>query len=520
MTSGGPRSSTRAARLLLVLLLAAPTAAASGQPLTATAIRGDTPLQVDSGPATLLAESGAGGPVEMDATAREWSARVVSDAIALTLKPPYPVPEGEPTYDHREVPAPAGLAGLTLGAARHAGAKILLLPLSDDYRLSATSEGSYAAACIPKTVLESSHDIPDSAIQSHPDYYEYTVGPSLDLNLTGGTTVRVTGDVEVYIWGFTATLQGDGAPMAVENGYTGKAVGDLPGAVPVWEEYYNYTVLRLHGAQVSLRAAVPVHAYASAFDVQPAGQTELMGATGSIGATGGTYRVSGDASLEGSSFQWTQRDDGTIGVRGAHVDSAQGSVSFVPTPWRDRWWFPWSIGAGALGTVAVAALALPSLSGLRSPINGETRGWRGVRARGYARWALAADAGSRYGRAAFWMGRAARASPRDAQFLVERGIFLRLAGRPLPALEAHRAAHDLLSTLPDSDMAHNAYEAAKAAVAVDLRVEALDWLRLAVETEPALAEEAQLEPAFAPLRSDPDYQSLTGPARLGGLLGT
>jgi hypothetical protein len=522
MPNSASSAGTRAARsaLAVAVLLALPLAAAGGPALRATAIVGDAALTLQSGPARVLVQADTTSAIALSVSAVSWQVRAVSE-VADVFDGPSPPLQDTLNYTHNEETlSPGASSAFQIASTREADATLLIQPLSADYRLAAASRGPFTVGPVEDTLLEASHYW-KASIPPQPDYYEYRSDPALRVNLTRATTLALSGDLQLYVWGFTVLLSGD-RPIEFETGYTNRPAPTgpvpLPDQVPLRREYYNYTVLTLHGAEVTLRTDAPARLFGDDFEAHALGPATLVGAQGSLPAVGGTYHLSGDATVDGGSFQWARRGDGAIGVRASHVDAAAGSVSFVPTPLPDRWWFPYAMGGGALGAVVAAALALPSVAGQGSPVAG-AGGWRGVRARGYARWALAADASSRYGRAAFWMGLAARASPRDASFLVERGIFLRLAGKPLPALRAHREAHDLLRMLPDDSMAHNAYEAAKAAVAADLRVEALDWLRLAVEAEPALADEAQLEPEFAPLRDDPDYQSLTGPARLGGLLG-
>src|ERR1041385_1572004 len=215
MTSGGLPASLRVAGACAVLAILMSSAASAGGPtLSATLIRGDTPLRVDSGSATVAVESEALASVALDATAPEWAVRVVSETAKVSTRDP--APPNSVFYNHSEMPVPQGLASFQLGLARHDGARVIIQPLSGgDYHVAAASRGAYTVASVPRTILEQSHYWSKDTIPPDPDYYEYTVEPSLNLSVAGETAVTVAGDFQLYVWGFTGTLQGSGGATTV-----------------------------------------------------------------------------------------------------------------------------------------------------------------------------------------------------------------------------------------------------------------------------------------------------------------
>ena len=323
----------------------------------------------------------------------------------------------------------------------------------------------------------------------------------------------------MYLWGQQWSYD-DGAKAGILR--TGHAVeenhGDLSKvATFVRDDHYRYAVLEVHDGELLFdQANGPLRLLSKDSNATAGGALTLHDAFGSMPVRGGRLEVdSGMVRAVGGSYRFAQEGPSKLGVDVVDPPTAFSGDNFlfVKGPAGEG---RWPMGAflavaGAAIVLLVAGYLYPSLRGRKAMPTGS--GWRSLRSDGFASMAAAAETAGWHRLAAFWMSRSLAAVPADPLRMVDLAILRAACGQNEAALGLHEAAHGwLVDAGRGDDVAHNAYEAAKAAARLGRLPQALDWMRLAIEADPGLVAQVGREPAFAHLRSHPDYASLT----LGG----
>jgi hypothetical protein len=518
--------------LLLALLLsglAAP-AAAGGPGFSAGGASGDGPATFLSPDAVVVAPFGARTlDLEGDAGLLE-----VVDDRAEAVKDPRRPPSSQQSlmgFHNRTVESrPLQGFGLVVDEVLDADAVALVVPLSADYAVAVEHDGGYALAATPDKLLEASHYAGDDV--GNTEYrYEFRSGEALELALAGATGVTVSGDFKLYLWGLAATVFDAGGASEARTGYSRSA--SSAGSLPVAEAYvvrdhFVHALVTVHGGTLRLRGADAGTALYGQDITGSGGDVAYRDAAGAVPLRGGGGGLvhEGDAVVTGGTHAWSLEEGGRIGVAFAGPTAVAGaSVAPLPAPLLSG---PvrTALGAAALGLALAAAYLAPTATGawhLRRDARrtGEPapRGLRAARSEGYAHWAVRAEGRGARRLAALWMGLAVRAERENPTRALDWGVYLREAGRPRRALAAHRHAHFWFQARSESDqLAFNAYEAAKAAALDGQVVAAIDWIRVAIEADAALAAPMRQEPAFASLRAHPDYLSLSSVPAGAGVL--
>lgn len=496
-----------------LLFAAAAVAPAAAAELAISGAQG-TSLLVESKAAHVFLPQAKGQPSSLLIQGSAWDVSLIVDEVNSTLDNPLR-PGQYVLVDHRPADAsftlPSG-GQMTMDDVTDADAVILVKPLSNAFKVSVTQDGPYSLGALESKTLEASHAWP-ATVPRHPRYYEHVVADTLELDLRGKMDVHVEGDFQVYTWGVDLAFSEGGVIRHISTGHTVSSEHAAGQEMLARHERFAHAIITIHGGSLTHSSSTPVALYGNEFQASSFGLVEFQDAQGTVPARDGEYLVAGTTKVEGGAYEWSHSESG-VGVRfldSGHV--VQGdSVSFQPAPLVERGWFLPVALATLLAFALAAAYLAPAAAG-RGAVDAP-RGLQNLRAAGFRRWASGAETHGHHRRAAFWATRAHRILPHDWDVALDRAIYLALLGRFTEALRLHAAAHAGFRLRNDGDqLGHNAYQAAKAAVRLGQDLEALDWLRVAAESEPALASDMAQDPVFATLRSHPDYLSLVGPLR-------
>ncbi|HUR25982.1 MAG TPA: tetratricopeptide repeat protein [Candidatus Thermoplasmatota archaeon] len=471
-----------------------------------------TNLLVESTAAQVFLPQATDQPGSLSIQGSAWEVSVIADEVRSTLGNPLQ-PGQYVLVDHQPADAsfilPSG-GQMTRDAVTEVDAVLLVKPLSNAFKVSVTQDGPYSLSALESKTLEASHAWP-ATVPRHPRYYEHVVMDTLELDLKGKIDVHIQGDFQIYAWGVDLAFSEGGAIRHIGTGHTISSE-HAAGQETARHERFAHAIITVHGGSLTYASSVPLALYANAFQASSFGLVEFQDAQGTVPGRDGDYLVAGNAEIEGGAYEWS-RSEGGVGVR--FLDSGRvvkgDSVSFQPAPLVQRSWFLPVAASVLLGVFLAAAYLAPA--GYGWVMMDRPSDLRGLRAAGFRRWASRADVRGHRRRAAFWASRAHRIRPHDWDVVLDRAIYLSQLGRFAKALRLHEAAHAGFRLGDDRDqLGHNAYQAAKSAVQLGQPQEAIDWLRVAAESEPALASDMAQDPVFSTLRSHPDYLSLLGPS--------
>lgn len=400
-------------------------------------------------------------------------------------------------------------------------AVIIVAPLTGGMTVQASTARAFKVEPVEAQVLESSHAVSNMAVSPGGipfQYYEYSVPDLLRWEADSDTAIIVAGSFEVYLWGIPFTLADAHGARVYPTGYQAEPDASMGGLTS--NDHYRYVRILVHGGSLDLTVAgAPVQMFASAIETNPS-EVTFQGADGTIPSEGGSFSVDGAVTANEGTYRLAYKPGGMdIDVTQPPLQASGPYVSFTALPWyKQPWFLPTLGGSIALAGFFAVTYVYPTASGTRhlrymESLTGtpRARGWRSSRAEGYAMMAAAAEDAGHMGRAVLWMTLAAKLDPHDPAKRLDVGVFQAARGRYRAALRHFSSAHKGLLEAGDlENMAHNAYEAARAASLVGDASQALDWLRIAVQADPATAELIGMDPAFAALRETDDYASLTG----------
>lgn len=373
-------------------------------------------------------------------------------------------------------------------------------------------DARFLASEVEDHVVESSHVMgPNDDVNADWEYYEYRTGDAIQLSTTDSAEVLVQGDFEVYFWGQTLSYEDESDTGTIVTGYAlERTDGQFREVEFVRDEHSRYAVLTVtDGILHYTQSSGPLRFYSSSIEAVPEGVT-YREASGSILTSTGRLDFNDDfVQAEGGTYRWTLTERGlSVSVlKAPHTASAANGVFVARDPGFAMPSWTW-VAATAVALVLVALYLLPTLRGGQTVPTGS--GWNARRADGYASLAASAETAGWSRLAAFLMAWSLRVVPADPLRMVDLAILRARIGRHEDALTLHETAHGWLADAArGDDVAHNAYEAAKAAAVLGRSSQALDWMRMALEADPGLVTRVGREPAFASLRGDPDYASLT-----------
>ena len=425
------------------------------------------------------------------------------------------------TGDRRdESPSDATAGSVAAATATDGDAVAIVVPLDGSpSQARASTSGAFSVGSVGEQKLESSHAVSSAAVNQQTfAYYEYTAPASLEWSTTAATDLQVRGDFELYLWGIPFQLTVGGASSSHATGFASEPDPSTGGLTT--DDHHRYVRFLVHDGTLDLSSADgAVSLFGASMDAQPSELT-FQSADGSGPADGGSFTADGGpVTATRGDYHLVYKPGGMgIDVTQAPARASGPYVQFTPTPWSKQPWFAPLLGLSmAMVGLTASAYAYPTIHGTRhlrymEDLTGTPRalGWRKSRAEGYALMAAAAEDAGHMRRAALWMALAIRFDPHDPAKRLDLGVFQAARGRHQAALRHFAAAHTGFLEVGDSeDMAHNAYEAARAASIVRDQDQALDWLRIAVQADPAIAAQIGLDPAFASLRETSDYAAMT-----------
>lgn len=511
----------RGVLLAAVVLLMVPAACAAD--FGATRASGDGGTIASNG-AFIMAQVSHEHSLQVDLSAGEGAWRVVDEVVQNGL---YGPANGDAALfsegGDRMVLSGSLASSSVWGEGVRDDGLLLAMPAGVGHEAQVVPTGAFAVTPAGAQVVERSHAKGGSSVTrpggSSPfQYYEYTSPEGLRWSSASETTLRLTGDFDVYLWDIDFTVSGSDGTSLHRTGFSSEPRSDTNGLTT--DDHFRYAILEVRGGSLTLTAAGDaVSLYAPAIGTEATQGLAFEEADGTIPTTNGILQVAGPVETQAGSFLLQYRPGGMdVDVTQSPASATGPYVSFTPTPLSDHPAFlPVIFGAIAMVGLCASAYAYPTVHGVRhlrlmEGLTGRprARGWRAARAEGYAlRAAAAEDAGHRR-RAALWMVFATRLDPHDPEKALDAGIFLAAAGRDHRALRHFHTAHQGLFESGDlENVGRNAYEAAKASSRLGRRHEALDWLRIAAQADPGLLTEIRSEPSFHSLRDEPDYSSLT-----------
>jgi len=509
------RQATLVACVLLCLVALAPVASAQ---LSAARMTG-TGAYVSAVGATVAFRPGAG--FSLHVASASGHAVLVDESVPNAVQfPGTNDPFVSYSGQREERPFTADLASIDASAPSEGDAVALVVPLGGSQPVArATAGADFSVDSTPAKVIERSHARSQQVIGQSPfQYYEYAVPDSLEWTTKGSSTLRVDGAFEVYLWGIPFDVQDANGEAHVVTGYSSEPSEATRGATS--DEHYRYAKLQVENGSVDVSAdAATLSIFAAALDAQ-ASQVTFQSTEGTAPVEGGSLSADGGpVTVSGGSYRLAYKPQG-IGIDVSQPPSTASGpyMQFTPTPWQQRPWVQGMLGATVLALGLVGTVyAYPTVSGARhlrymEGLTGKprARGWHKSRAEGYALMAASAEDAGHMRRATLWMRLASAFDPHDPTKRLDLGIFLAARGRYAAALRHFGAAHQGLLEEEDMDnVAHNAYEAARAAAMVRDGTQALDWLRIALQADPQLAAQVGLDAAFASLRDSDDYAALT-----------
>ncbi len=386
--------------------------------------------------------------------------------------------------------------------------------------LRTTSSAQYTVRNVADKVIEESHVIASGDGFGEPgaQYYSYRSGAGLELDLSGSPELIIAGDFDVYFWGVGLDVSSASGHFSIRTGSWSQPNETFRQSWIV-DEHNQYAILSVRGGSLQASFDGTVEAFAQAFEAEP-GSAVFTGASGTVPVETGQVESKGGALQTVGGRFLLARDDAGVAVQTlAMPRSAVGTnAAFVPAPTPfAQTPLAWGLGLAAILLVAAGLGAYPTLRGRSQALRMQALApgtmpmdWRHYRAEGYAAMAAAAEGAGHPRRAAFWMMRSVAAAPTDALRAVDAAILLAKAGRLPQSLRMHEAAHGWLSDAGSHDaLSHNAFEASRTAALLGRKALALDWLRIALEANPAQSARLGKDPAFANLRDEPDYASLT-----------
>lgn len=486
--------------LAAVLLLAIPVASAQGtftaQEVEGAGIGGESPN------AWVLLGPG-GGRITMSGEVEVGELAVHDDysdtSLSLPGSPPGALLSGleRNTTTQRGTPASFFLREIT-----HGNAKVLLLPASVSAYRAHFIARDFSAVPASNERLEASHAIPEDATPRPPEYYEFVTGDTLNVSLAGAT-LRIEGDILVYFWGSTFTFLGEAGPKTFQTGnFTSPTVG---GRNEVAEVHYVHALLLLRNGRVDI-ATGSANLYGD-FEVN-AESSVYREADGSVPlSSGGAASVTdGTIEVDGGTTSWTSDGREIRATFLTPADRAGGPTvqTIGPTLWGGSNAWLW-LAAGLAGVGLLGMVLTPSA------LATEGRTWRQRRASGFNRLRGWAEGRGQPKVAGYCARRAASWDPLDSRHPMNAAAHALDAGQPLVALAWHRRAAATFRASPDpDDEAQNAYHGARAAARAGLEKDALEWLRIALQSVPGLAQDAAHEPDFARISTHPEFLSLMG----------
>lgn len=504
-------SSLGVAFVAAILLLPA-TAAMTAQ--TAMAAGG----LVSARDATVLAKPGTVGlDVQGSLSAGHWV--LVDDSVVNTV--PTPGQPGSLYGGEADRTTEEGeLAGGTLQPVRFGDEATLIVVLRDGGAALTAVTGSYGVSPVDSRLLEESHSTSANNLGT-PDYqyYAYSVSHVVQWGADASADVAIEGPFELYAWDID--IEFHSADGKTTSWTTGQKVEKNPDTAGLTEDKHRrYLQVSVEQGTLALATTGGVlEVFASQIETGTTAQMEFRGSEGDVDGGDGKFQAQGPVAANGGSYRLSYQDGRIdVGVLREPKSVVGPQVTYVPDPLHERPWFaPVVLAAVLAACILLTAYGYPSLRGLShlrtmESLTGTPRpqGWRKVRAEGFAYMAANAEDGGHVRMAARFMLLATRLDPHDPEKALDAGVFLQAAGRPRQALAFHQAAHAAFLAAGDRDnMAHNAYEAAKAVAGLGTPAHALDWLRIALEADPSLVHEVGSEPRFHGLRDEPDYASMT-----------
>lgn len=331
----------------------------------------------------------------------------------------------------------------------------------------------------------------------------------------GVTGTVIHGDFQLYVWEADFEINHDDGTDQFETGYERSTTG--PGDAIATREYTHAIINVTNGmAWIESRDFNDSpRVYASELIAESDGPITYERAEGTIPSIKGLYRAptDGNVVVEGGKSAWTFNNgamstaflEPATKVTGAEIaeEPKNGFVAVAST-------LAPLIAAGMLVVLVVGAFAAPNVVAKNGQADGS---WRHKRAKGYLMLAERAKEQSRLQLAATMVSLSRRNNRRDPDCISFIATIHSDRGDHERALKARRRVHHMLTErgLPDPEkVADNAYQAARAASALDMKDRGLHWLKVAISYNPDLADEARWEVDFDLISLEPEFKVLVG----------
>lgn len=403
---------------------------------------------------------------------------------------------------------------------------LLLVPqVGVGYHVDARADGSLDVTGANDQVLERQHFETENAVGvESPHTYQYRAGTDLAATVRGEARYTLQGDFTLYLWGTTFGVTGDNGTQSHRTGSYETRSG-MDAALGVVVRQHNvYALLEVRDGTLTASGSDGA-LYGASLTLEVDGVALFSDADGAISSSDGRHVLSGGVVVEDGAYALS-RDGGNVrvAVRDEPSSIRGATVTTEPaTPW------PLGLGFGAAGLLLLAAgvvharpAAVAGMAQTRyrrisaDPVR--RMSWRELRADGHRRLGCRAEVRGEHRRVLWHLDRALRIEPDNPRTAVMRGTTLRRLGRHEEAVESHKHAHEWLDILdPDrDDVAHNAYEAARACALSGRVLDTFHWLGIAVQADPDLAPELSMEPDFASVADTREFRSLVRGARSCG----
>lgn len=193
-------------------------------------------------------------------------------------------------------------------------ATMLVEPLSPNVDFSMQHQGEYRITPRQDRMLEHSHYVTPNSTDSV-QYYEYRAEEELGMLLDGESRAVLEGSFEIYLWGITAEVIGDG----VSTYETGHHVEDRSqGAQTLTEEHFVFVRMRVSNGTLAMSLDNPAEwgTFADRMDadVGAEAQVTFQDAQGILPGPDRSYETGGDTvAAQDGTYRWAYEGD--------HVDT-------------------------------------------------------------------------------------------------------------------------------------------------------------------------------------------------------
>lgn len=508
-------------RLVVVMVLALAVAApASGQAAVGT-LSAEGDMGITTADARLV--------VDLNTTAFDLQARSVKMALVDDWMDSLSLPNGDNpvSFEPQRETKSVEMRDLHLTSLKSDTDGLLLITeTSNEYRSNSSMSGSLLTTLANDEVIESHHyfnekdkEITDP-VSDWEHYYEYRTGENLAVVLDGSAQHTVTGDFTIYLWGTAFQAATDGGVETYRTGFFETASDRDAGAGVLTEQHYVHALLEVQDGTLTATGQGGSY-YGESITLSLDGIAMFTDADGDIATAGGRHVLSGGAVVEGGSYDLSRGgSDVQVAVREAPLSVRGGTASTAPaTPSSVPLWVAAFALLAVVGTVHARPVAVAGVAQVRyrriARHEVPRLSLRELRADGHHRLGCRAEVRGSYRLALWHLDRSVRVEPDNPEVFAMRGTILRRLGRHREAVESHKRAHEWLDVCDGDgdDLAHNAYEAARACALAGRSADALHWLDIAVRADPDLCEELVMEPDFACVSETREFQAFM---RTGG----